>query len=72
MLRDKEWQEKDRLMLRDKKIYISRDEKLKVEVIWLYHNTLVEGHEEQQKITELVTRNFWWSGVTKKVKKYIE
>jgi len=47
MLRDKEWQEKDRLMLRDKKIYISRDEKLKVEVIWLYHNTLVEGHEEQ-------------------------
>jgi len=23
-------------------------------------------------MTELVTRNFWWPGVTKEVKKYIE
>jgi len=23
-------------------------------------------------MTELVTRNFWWPGVTKEVKKYVE
>jgi len=23
-------------------------------------------------MTELVTRNFWWPGVTKEIKKYIE
>ena len=33
---------------------------------------LVRGHGGQQKITELVTRNFWWPGITKKVKRYIE
>ena len=33
---------------------------------------LVRGYGGQQKTTELVTRNFWWPGVTKEVKKYIE
>ena len=33
---------------------------------------LVERHGGQWKIVELVTRNFWWPGVTKKVKQYIE
>ena len=33
---------------------------------------LVGGHREQWKMTELVTRNFWWPRVTKKVKKYVE
>ena len=59
-------------MLRNKKIYVSRDEKLKVEVIWLYHDMLVREHGEQQKIIKLVTRNFWQLEITKKVKKYIE
>jgi len=72
MLRDEEWREKDRLMLRDGKVYVPRDKKMRAEVIWLYHDTLVGGHRGQWKATELVTRNFWWSGVTKECKKYIE
>ena len=59
-------------MLRDGKVYIPKDKKLRAEVIWLHHNTLVGGHRGQWKTIELVTRNFWWSGVTKKVKKYVE
>jgi len=59
-------------MLRDGKVYVPRDEKLRAEVIQLHHDTLVGEHREQWKITELVTRNFWWPEVTKKVKKYIE
>jgi len=46
-------------MLRDRKVYVSKDEKLRVEVIWLYHNTLVGEHRGQWKTMELVTRNFW-------------
>jgi len=46
-------------MLRDGKVYVSKNEKLKVEVIWLHHNTLVGEHRGQWKTTELVTRNFW-------------
>jgi len=59
ILRDEEWREENELMLRDGKVYVSKDEKLRVEVIWLYHNMLVERHRGQWKTTELVTRNFW-------------
>ena len=44
ILRDKEWQEENGLMLRDGKVYIPRDKRLRAEVIQLYHDILVEGH----------------------------
>jgi len=47
MLRDKEWQQKNSLMLKEGKVYVSKDKKLRVEVIKLYHDMPVEGHEEQ-------------------------
>ena len=53
MLRDKEWQEKN------KKVYVPKDKKLRAKVIWLYYNTLVEEHGGQWKTTKLVIRNFW-------------
>jgi len=59
-------------MLRDKKVYILRDERLRVEVIQLHHDMLVREHRGQWKTIELVTRNFWWPGVIKEVKKYVE
>jgi len=72
MLRDKEWREENGLMLRDRKVYVPKDEKLRAEVIRLHHDTPVGGHGGQWKTTELVTRNFWWLGVMKEVKKYVE
>jgi len=33
MLRDKKWQEEDGLILRNGKVYVPRDKKLRVEVI---------------------------------------
>jgi len=72
MLRDKKWREENGLMLRDRKVYVPKDEKLRAEVIRLYYDMPVEGYRGQWKTTELVTRNFWWLGVTKEVKKYIE
>jgi len=44
VLRDEEWQEEDGVMLRDGKVYVPRDEKLRAEVIRLHHDTPVEGH----------------------------
>ena len=49
-----------------------KDEKLRIEIIWLHHNTLMGGHGGQWKTVELVTRNFWWPGVMKEVKRYVE
>jgi len=31
-------------MLKERKVYVLKDEKLRVEVIWLYYDTLVGEH----------------------------
>ena len=72
VLRNKEWREEDGLMLKDGKVYVPKDEELRVEVIWLHHNMPVGGHRRQWKTVELVTRNFWWPRVTTEVKRYVE
>jgi len=59
-------------MLKEGKVYVPKDEKLRAEVIRLHHDTPVGGHRGQWKMTELVTRNFWWPGVSREVKQYVE
>ena len=72
MLRDEEQRKENSLILRDRKVYILQDKKLRVKVIQLHYDTPVEEHKGQQKIIELVTRNFWQPGIMKEVKKYAE
>ena len=72
MLRDEEWRQEDDLILKEGKVYVPKDKKLRVEVIRLYHNMPVGGHRGQWKTAELVTRNFWWPEVTREVKRYME
>ena len=72
MLRKKEQREVDGIMYKERKVYVPKDEKLRTEIIRLHYNILVEEHRGQWKMVELVTRNFQWPGVTKKVKQYVE
>ena len=37
-----------------------KNKELRLKVIQLYYNVLVAGHRDRWKITELVTRNYWW------------
>ena len=67
-LRDEEWQIEEGLVLKEGRVYIPKDEKLQVEIIWLYHDIPIAGHRGQWKTVELVTRNYWWPEVTKEVK----
>ena len=70
--RDKEWREVNGIMYKEGKVYVPKDNKLRTEIIRLHHDTPIGGHGEQWKMVELVTRNFWWPGVTKEVKQYME
>ena len=72
MLRDEEWQIEEGLVLKEERVYVPKNEKLRVEIIWLHHDTPIAGHGGQWKTVELVTRNYWWPGVTKEVKQYVE
>jgi len=72
ILRDEEWREVNSIIYKEGKVYVPKDEKLRAEIIWLHHDTPVGGHGGQWKTVELVTQNFWWPGVTKEMKRYVE
>ena len=72
MLRNEEWQIEEGLVLKEGRVYVPKDEKLRVEIIQLHHDIPITGHEGQWKTVELVTRNYWWPEVTKEVKRYVE
>ena len=72
MLRDKEQREVNSVIYKEGKVYVPKNNVLRVEIIRLYYNILVEGHRGQQKTVELVIRNFWWPEITKEIKRYVE
>ena len=54
------------LVLKKEKIYIPKDEELRVE------DVPVVGYRGRWKTTELVTRNYWWPGVMRDIGKYMK
>ena len=44
MLRDEEWQIKEGLVLKEGRVYFLKNEKLRVEIIWLHHDMLIARH----------------------------
>jgi len=43
---DKQQVERD-LVLKEEKVYVSKDKELRVEIIWLYHDIPKAEHEER-------------------------
>ena len=70
-LRDEEWKIEDGVVLKEGRIYVLEGE-LRGEVIRLHHDTPVGGHGGRWKMMELVTRSYWWPGVTKEVGRYVD
>ena len=65
-VRGEEWQLEGDLVLKKEK------EKLRIEIIQLYHDVLVARYGGKWKTIELVMRNYWWPGVAKDIGKYVE
>ena len=59
-------------MLKKEKVYVPKNEELRIEIIQLHHDVPVAGHGGRWKMTELVTRNYWWPGVIRDVKRYVD
>ena len=71
-LRRNEWKIEGDLVLKEGKVYVPKNEELRTEVIQLHHDVPAAGHGGRWKTVELVTRNYWWPGVTRDVGKYVE
>ena len=59
-------------MLKEEKVYVSKDKELRVEVIHIHHDVLAAEHRRRWKTVELVTRNYWWPGITRDVGRYVK
>ena len=44
-LRDEEWQIEEGLVLKERRVYVPKNEKLRVEIILLYYDKPIAGHE---------------------------
>jgi hypothetical protein len=70
--KDKDWEETaDGLVLFQNHIYVPKDKTLRGSIIGLHHDTEIGGHPGQFKSVELITRTYWWPGVTRDVKAYV-
>jgi len=45
VLKNDEWQIRDELVLKERKVYVLKDESLRLEIIQLYHDILIAEHE---------------------------
>ena len=71
-LRGNKWQIEGDLVLKERKVYVPKNEELRAEVIQSHHDIPAARHRGRWKMVELVMRNYWWPGVTRDVGKYIE
>ena len=58
VLRNNKWQIKDKLVLKERKVYILKNKELRLEIIRLHYNMLITEYREQQNMVKLVTRNY--------------
>jgi len=58
VLRGEKWQIKGDLILKEEKVYMLKDEVLRVEMIQLHHDILVADYGRKWKTIELVMRNY--------------
>lgn len=67
-----EWNYEDGLILYRGKIYVPKNDELRREVVRSCHDPIIRGHPGRQGTLELVSRNYWWPGMTVFIKAYVD
>ena len=63
--------EQDGIVHMEGQIYIPNNKRLKRQILQENHDPVDIGHLGQQKMIELVKRNYWWPGLKEDIKKYM-
>lgn len=58
-------------MLYRGKVYVPLDAKLCLDIVAAHHNTPSTGHPGRWKTMELVSRNYWWPGMSRYIATYV-
>jgi len=65
------WEE-DEVVYMEGRIYIPNNKDIKEEILKEHHDSADVGHSGQHRMQELIKRTYWWPGLKKDVKKYIQ
>jgi len=66
-----EWSNIDGLLRFRGKIYVPQSPDLCRQIVALCHDTYIAGHPGYWKILELVSRNYWWSQMSRYISQYV-
>ena len=67
-----DWNSEQGLLLYRGKVYVPKDDALRTEIVHIHHYLPPAEHPGQSKTLEMVTQNYWWPGIAKFVKDYVE
>ena len=68
-----EWvQHEDGTVTWKERVYVPKDAKLREDIVRLHHDSPLAGHPGRYKTHELITRNYWWPGIQKDIRKYVQ
>jgi len=65
------WEE-DGVVYMEGRIYVPNNKRIREEILKENYDSVDVGHPEQHRMLELLKRMYWWPGLKKDVKKYIQ
>ena len=65
------WEE-DGMVYMEGRVYIPNNRKIKEEILKKNHDLTDMGHPGQHRMLELIKKTYWWLGLKKDIKKYIQ
>ena len=66
-----DWNAEQGLLLFRGKVYVPKDTELRRDLVKLHHDSPAAGHPGRWKTLELVSRNYWWPGMSKFINEYV-
>ena len=67
-----DWNLEDGIILFKGHVYVPKNPDLRKEIVKRYHDHIAAGHPGRWKTYELVSREFWWPGMSVFVKDYVD
>jgi hypothetical protein len=67
-----EWSQEQGLVLFRGKVYVPQDKELRRQIVKAHHDSQIAGHPGRWKTLELVSRNYWWPGISRYIAQYVK
>ena len=67
-----DWNLEDGIILFRRHVYVPKDISLRRDIVKSHHDHLATGHPGRWKTYELVSREYWWPGMSTFVREYVD